>query len=101
VWLAHQGQVQTPEAEIVSGMKPRILKECYTSHSYEPTLGDWVENVNPGCKHYQSMGVVDAIEDLDGDAGKVICYVVMNDGPSYKKGMRLRKTPDQLAPLGV
>ena len=101
MWLANKSQVQTPVIEIVSGMKPKILRECYTSHSYEPSVGDWVENVNPGCKHYQSMGVVDSIEDLDGDAGKVICYIVMNNGSSYKKGMRLRKTPDQLAPLGA
>jgi len=79
----------------------RNLRECYTSHSYEPSVGDWVENVNPGCKHYQSIGVVKSVDELDHDMGKVICYVVMNAGPNYKKGMLLYKTPDQLAPLGA
>ena len=76
-----------------------ILREEYQSHTFEPKLGDPVVNTNINCKHYGSEGVVKDISDLDGDAGKVIVYIVTNDGAEYSIGDVLEKTMDQLAPL--
>lgn len=71
----------------------------YVSHSNEPKVGDKVQNNNPSCKHYQSVGTVTKIGSLKGDAGKTITYKVENDGATYCKGTMLTKTMDQLAPL--
>ena len=76
-----------------------ILREEYQSHTFEPKLGDPVVNTNTNCKHYGSEGVVKDISDLDDDAGKVIVYIVTNDGAEYSIGDVLEKTMDQLAPL--
>ena len=78
-----------------------ILLENFQSHTFEPTLGDPVVNVNPNCKHYKSRGEVLGIEDLDGEAGKIIIYQVSNNGDSYSVGDILKKTLDQLAPDGI
>ena len=76
----------------------KILGESYVSHSYEPKCGDRVMNVNPGCKHYGSEGVVMNIDELPNGMGKVITYVVTNTGSTYNPGKTLIKTMDQLAP---
>lgn len=59
-------------------------------------IGSKVRNINPSCKHYGSEGVVEDVEDLPNDMGKVVKYKVYNDGPNYKKGDILTKTVDQL-----
>jgi exopolysaccharide biosynthesis protein len=71
----------------------------YVSHSKEPKIGDRVQNNNPSCKHFQSVGTVTSIKTLKGDKGKTITYKVENDGSTYCKGQLLDKTMDQLAPL--
>ena len=74
-------------------------KPIYISHSYEPTPGDMIKNNNVQCKHYMSKGKVLSVSSLPGDMGKVITYLVINDGPTYQKGMTLTKTMDQLCPM--
>jgi hypothetical protein len=74
-------------------------RATYQSHTWEPSLGDAVENTNPGCKHKGSMGIVVDVQPLDHDAGKTITYYCTNSGPSWKKGQTLTKTMDQLSPL--
>ena len=71
-------------------------KNNYVSHSYEPRVGDLVENNNKQCKHYKSCGEVMDIKALDGDMGKVIVYKVSNNGNTYKEDDVLVKTMDQL-----
>lgn len=67
------------------------------SHTEEPSIGDVVKNINPGCKHFKSRGEVIDIKDLDVDAGKVIVYQVFNSGPEFSPGDVLEKTLDQLS----
>jgi hypothetical protein len=74
-------------------------RSTYQSHTWEPSMGDAVENTNPGCKHKGSMGIVVDVQPLDHDAGKTITYYCTNSGPSWKKGQTLTKTMDQLSPL--
>ena len=76
----------------------KILGESYVSHSFEPTVGDRVMNTNPGCKHHGSEGVVMNIDDLPNGMGKVVTYVVTNNGPTFRVGKTLIKTMDQLSP---
>lgn len=78
----------------------QILGESFQSHSFEPVVGDGVKNINPGCKHFGSTGVVVRIEVLPEDSGKTITYKVTNQGKSFRPGSILTKTLDQLAPLG-
>ena len=75
-----------------------VIKENFTSHSFEPVVGDEVVNTNPGCVHYGSEGIVLVIEDLPTDQGKVISYEVTNDGGTYTIGDVLKKPMDQLGP---
>ena len=58
--------------------------------------GDIVKNINPNCKHFGSIGVVKKIMDLPIGMGKVAIYTVGNSGSTYKPGMSLTKTIDQL-----
>ena len=58
--------------------------------------GDIVKNINPGCEHFGSIGVVKKIIDLPNGMGKAAVYTVGNSGPTYKPGMGLTKTLDQL-----
>lgn len=58
--------------------------------------GTMVKNVNPSCNHYGSEGIVESVETLPNQMGKVVKYRVTNDGPTYKKGDVLVKTKDQL-----
>ncbi len=59
-------------------------------------IGSKVTNINPSCKHYGSEGVVEDVEDLPNDMGKVVKYRVTNNGQNYKIGDTLTKTVDQL-----
>jgi len=75
------------------------IQEVFQSHHDEPRIGDAVVNVNPSCKHFKSEGIVVAITELPGDAGKTATYVCSNDGPTWSRGGLLTKTLDQLDPL--
>jgi len=75
----------------------QILNENYVSHSFEPKIGDRVMNTNPGCEHYRSEGMVMNIDELPNGVGKVVTYIVTNNGPTFRVGKTLIKTMDQLA----
>lgn len=75
-----------------------INDKKYVSHTAEPVPGEYVKNNNPNCKHYLSKGQVLNVQPLPHDMGKVITYIVLNDGPNYRKGNKLTKTMDQLCP---
>ncbi len=74
----------------------KFIREALQSHSVEPSLGDSVLNINPGCKHYQSQGIVQGIEDLPSDKGRIVIYVTTNTGSSWEQGDVLEKTMDQV-----
>ena len=75
-----------------------ISELTYQSHTYEPSTGDVVVNVNPKCTHKGSVGKVLKINVLPGDSGKTASYKCLNDGPTWNSGDVLEKTLDQLAP---
>lgn len=62
----------------------------------ELQAGIRILNVNPNCLHYGSEGLIQSINDLPDNMGKVVAYEVINDGATYKKGDILTKTIDQL-----
>lgn len=76
----------------------KILIKEMQSHTFEPAIGDSVVNVNPGCKHYRSMGNVISVDNLADDAGKTVCYQCTNSGDTWDVGDVLTKTLDQVAP---
>ena len=69
------------------------------SEPYTIQVGDLIQNVNPDCMHYGSMGIVQKIMDLPGEIGKIVKYSVTNNGDTYSAGDSLTKTLDQLAPV--
>lgn len=71
----------------------------FKSHSFEPSIGDSVQNNNPKCKHYGSEGVVLKLNDLPRESGKTVEYICTNDGAEWSSGDVLTKTLDQLCPL--
>ena len=73
-----------------------LISELLQSHTEEPEVGDYVTNVNPGCKHYGSKGVVVKLENLPDDAGTAACYVCTNSGETWGIGDVLTKSLDQL-----
>ena len=82
-------------------VKEAMLREDnFVSHSFEPGVGDRVQNTNPSCKHFGSQGVVISIRPLNDDMGKVISYECNNDGDTWASGDVLRKTMDQIGPMG-
>ena len=70
-----------------------VVKE---DHGYTFGTGDIVKNINPSCEHFGSMGVVKKVIDLPNGMGKAVVYTVGNSGSTYKPGMTLTKTADQL-----
>jgi hypothetical protein len=64
-------------------------------NNYTFGTGDIIKNINPECKHFGSMGVVKKIMNVPMH-GKVAVYTVTNNGSTYKPGMSLMKTVDQL-----
>jgi hypothetical protein len=62
-------------------------------------VGTKVRNINRACYHFGSEGIVTEIKELPDRMGKVISYQVTNEGPTYKKGDMLTKTPDQLTKI--
>lgn len=77
-----------------------VLQETFQSHANEPVPGDKIVNINPGCSHEGSQGVVLSIQELPDDQGKTAEYQCTNDGPTWDIGDILVKTLDQLAPAG-
>ena len=77
----------------------RVLEEVYQSHTFEPQPGDLVVNVNPGCVHYGSRGVVTAVDELSDGKGKTVDYKCINHGDKWSVGDVLTKTMDQLSPI--
>ena len=75
----------------------KFILESFQTHTSEPSLGDTVENINPGCKHYRSQGKVLNIRELPNDAGKTVLYQVTNNGANFSSGDVLEKTMDQVA----
>ena len=58
--------------------------------------GDMVKNINQFCKHYGSEGYVDDVSELPDFMGQVVGYTTSNSGPTWNKGEKLVKTPNQL-----
>ena len=99
-----------PEKELAkfAGTKhkdlPKKKVEEYSSVSdvsepYTIQVGDMIQNTNPNCMHYGSMGIVQKIMDLPNDMGQVVKYSVTNSGDTYKAGDTLMKTMDQLSAI--
>ena len=80
-------------------VKEVLSENTFQSHTREPEVGESVINVNPNCKHFRSEGIVLDVLSLPGDAGKIIKYRCVNDGPEWLEGDVLEKTMDQLAPV--
>ncbi len=79
-----------------NALKKEPVEEELYQGEYTFGTGDIVKNINPDCEHYGSLGVVKKIMDLPNGMGKVAVYTVGNNGPTYKPGMTLTKTVDQL-----
>lgn len=79
-----------------SRLKKDMLSELFQSHTNEPVVGDFVENVNPGCNHFGSKGFVINIDSLPEDAGTVASYLCTNSGNAWASGDVLTKSLDQL-----
>ena len=71
--------------------------EVIISNNIDP---DIVNNVNPQCNHFGSMGIVQKLITLPNEMGTLVKYMVTNHGGTYTPGMMLTKTMDQLAPVG-
>ena len=69
------------------------------SEPYTIQVGGMVQNINPDCMHYGSIGTVDKMIALPGDVGTVVKYTVTNDGDTFSAGDSLMKTMDQLVPV--
>ena len=74
----------------------KIIQEVFKSYVLEPNVGDKIVNVNPGCSHFKSKGVVDKINDLPNGKGKTVVYITTNSGENWDVGELLEKTIDQL-----
>jgi hypothetical protein len=79
--------------------KRESVNETHISEPYIFQVGDVIRNTNPQCKHFGSMGIVQSVMDMDDNIGQLIKYLVTNYGDTFKPGMSLTKTPDQLEPM--
>jgi hypothetical protein len=73
-----------------------LIREALQSHTVEPFIGDHVVNINPGCKHYGSEGIVIMMNQLPRDMGSVASYKCTNSGDNWSEGDVLEKSLDQL-----
>jgi len=96
VKLAKQKALDAEEKALKDKQKTLDNEPITEDHGYTFGTGDIVKNINSNCKHYGSIGVVKKIMDLPNGMGKVAVYTVGNSGPTYKPGMSLTKTTDQL-----
>ena len=88
-------------SNLALNLSNNLNKQALYSHFDEPAIGDLVENVNPGCKHYKSKGEVVGKKNLPSDGGTIIMYIVDNsNGKTYEPGRVLEKTLDQLQKIG-
>ena len=71
------------------------------SEPYMFQVGDIVNNVNPQCNHFGSMGIVQDLINLPNEMGTLVKYTVTNSGDTYSPGDVLTKTMDQLASYGT
>jgi hypothetical protein len=83
-----------PKKKVEEDLSVSDISEPYTIQ-----VGDMIQNVNPNCMHYGSMGIVQKIMDLPNDMGQVVKYSVTNNGDTYKAGDTLTKTMDQLSAI--
>jgi len=78
------------------------FKEFFEKTNLKPNelkTGDRVENCNSDCKHHKSTGTVTRVIKLkDGKdiAGNEIEYECDNNGSTWRKGQKLKKTEIQL-----
>jgi len=96
VKLAKQKALDAEEKALKDKQKTLDNEPITEDHGYTFGTGDIVKNINPDCEHFGSIGVVKKIMDLPNGMGKVAVYTVGNSGPTYKPGMSLTKTTDQL-----
>ena len=88
--------------EKLTNLKREPIEDSYDpeiSAPYVYQVGDLVQNTNTSCPHYGSKGIVKGLMDLDDDMGTVVMYRVTNNGDTFKPGMTLAKTMDQLTPI--
>lgn len=88
------------EEERIAKMSEEIGDTNTISEPYMFQVGDIVNNVNPQCNHFGSMGIVQKLITLPNEMGTLVKYMVTNHGGTYTPGMMLTKTMDQLAPVG-
>jgi hypothetical protein len=88
------------EEEKMAKMSEDIGDTNTISEPYMFQVGDIVNNVNPQCNHFGSMGIVQKLITLPNEMGTLVKYMVTNHGGTYTPGMMLTKTMDQLAPVG-
>jgi hypothetical protein len=105
---SYKADIEAAEAKKKSAEeKLKNLKREPIEDSYDPEIsapyvyqvGDMVQNTNTSCPHYGSKGIVKGLMDLDDDMGTVVMYRVTNNGDTFKPGMTLAKTMDQLTPI--
>ena len=94
-----QAKVADEEAKLAK-MSEDIGDTNTISEPYMFQVGDIVNNVNPQCNHFGSMGIVQKLITLPNEMGTLVKYMVTNHGGTYTPGMMLTKTMDQLAPVG-
>jgi len=81
----------------IDSLPTKDLKIFETNYTFG--IGDIVKNKNTSCPHYGSIGSVKQIMDLPDTMGKVVKYIVMNQGDNFRPGDSLTKTIDQLEPM--
>jgi len=77
-----------------NALKKEPVEELHQGE-YTFGTGDIVKNINPECNHFGSIGVVK--NTYTSEEGKsIVVYTVGNAGATYKPGMTLEKTAEQL-----
>jgi len=93
--------------DLLNGIKQSIsiyknkldIKKSQSEHlmHMDPfSIGDYVKSINTSCIHYGSEGVVEDLESLPRNMGKIVVYKTTNAGSKWNKGDILRKTESQL-----
>jgi hypothetical protein len=58
-------------------------KSEHLIHMDQFSVGDYVKNINSSCMHYGSEGVVEDIESLPRNMGKIVVYKTTNSGAKW------------------
>ena len=82
-----------------AGCVGKELDEYYSEYS-NPEVGDMVEDRDPECPHYGSLGIVTKVGKKKKDEQEVT-YLVINEGENYSKGDELTMSVNALAPLDL